>query len=98
MMKVYKIRNKEGLFSTGGLYPRWKKVGKTWVALQHINAHIAMLCKRYNQYKGTIYCRSIQFPYTGCMVIEYVTEENAIGICSSEGKIQMELVDHGPKS
>jgi len=76
-MKVYKIRNREGLFSTGGLTPRWKKVGKTWVALQHVNSHINMVRKEYVRYIGRPYCSDIVYPYIDCAVVEYTVQENA---------------------
>ena len=88
-MKVYKIRNKEGLYSTGGLSPRWSSVGKTWVALQHINSHLNMIMKHYQHRNKDGINRWITQPYIGCTVIEYITQENAIGICSDEGKIYM---------
>ena len=98
-MKVYKIRNKEGLFSTGGLTPQWKKRGKTWVALSHINSHLNMLNKYYDAntrvYRGWLRQDN---PYIGCMIIEYVTQENAIGIVTDPTKkIQMQFTDEGPK-
>ncbi len=29
-MKAFKIKDKDGDFSTGGRYPNWTKRGKTW--------------------------------------------------------------------
>ena len=29
-MKIFKIKNKKGLFSTGGRYAKWSKKGKVW--------------------------------------------------------------------
>jgi hypothetical protein len=73
-MKVYKIRNSEGLHSTGGISMRWMKNGKTWVALQHINSHINMVRKEVGRRRDHRY---ITFPYIGCVIIEYeVTESN----------------------
>ena len=40
--KIYKIRNvKTGLYSTGGLYPRWTKAGKTWSGIGPLRVHLA---------------------------------------------------------
>jgi len=40
-VKIYKIRNRDtGLFSTGGTYPRWEKVGKVWKARNHLTNHL----------------------------------------------------------
>jgi hypothetical protein len=96
-MKVYKIRNKEGLFSTGGLYPQWRKVGKTWVTLSHIRAHLTMLRNQYKVWNGMEYCTDIQYPYIGCTVIEYIVIENATALITAEGNGQLEYVDGGPK-
>lgn len=40
-LKAYKIINETtGLFSTGGLLPRWTKRGKTWSQINHVKAHL----------------------------------------------------------
>lgn len=46
-MKVYKIRNSEGLFSTGGMRPRFTKQGKMWQQLGHVHGHISQLTTVY---------------------------------------------------
>ena len=38
--KFYKIRNKNGLFSTGGMHPYFTKSGKTWVGIGPLKNHI----------------------------------------------------------
>lgn len=47
-IKIYKIQNKDGLFSVGGTDYGYKsisfsKTGKAWTALQHIKSHIKNL-------------------------------------------------------
>ena len=37
---MYKIRNKDGLFSTGGGNHKWHETGKTWKKLGHISSHL----------------------------------------------------------
>jgi len=37
---MYKIRNKDGLFSTGGGLPKWNERGKVWKLLSHISSHL----------------------------------------------------------
>lgn len=70
-MKIYKIRNDEGLFSTGGLTPRWRKVGKTWTKEQNVLSHLNMILNDYKKYGGTyIYRRS--------ELIEYEVKESNI--------------------
>ena len=39
-MKVYKIRNQDGLFSSGGTWPRFTKKGKIWKARGHLTNHL----------------------------------------------------------
>jgi hypothetical protein len=47
-MKVYKIRDNEtGLYSTGGYYFKFHKVGKTWTTLGHVKQHISMISDYY---------------------------------------------------
>lgn len=36
----FKIRRRDGLFSTGGCRPRWTKNGKTWTNLGHLKNHL----------------------------------------------------------
>jgi hypothetical protein len=52
MNKVYKIRNKEGLFSTGGMYPSFTTRGKAWGACCDVMNHLSIVNK--NRYKGCI--------------------------------------------
>jgi hypothetical protein len=41
---IYKVRDKEtGLFSTGGMFPRWKKGGKTWEKKGHLSSHFNLV-------------------------------------------------------
>lgn len=53
-MKVYKIRDKNtGLFSTGGVSPKWTKTGKTWSCEGHLKSHLTLL-KEYAKYQYDI--------------------------------------------
>ena len=40
MKKIYMIMNEEGLFSTGGSHPRFKKNGKAWTNIGHLKNHL----------------------------------------------------------
>lgn len=43
-MLVYKIRNTQtGLYSKGGLYPRWDKKGKIWKRTADLSNHIGIV-------------------------------------------------------
>lgn len=47
-MKVFKIRDKNtGLFSSGGMRPKFVKQGKVWQQLRHVHAHIQQLTTNY---------------------------------------------------
>lgn len=51
-MKIYKIRNKDGKYSTGGTNPSFSKDGKTW-SQRALNAHLTLIeknIKRHNKY------------------------------------------------
>ena len=55
-MKSYKIRSKTtGLYSTGGMSPRFNKVGKTWSHIGHVKNHLVQFHKIKDQwYLGDI--------------------------------------------
>lgn len=40
MSVVYKIKNKDGLYSTGGTTPKFVKDGKVWSKLSHLKNHL----------------------------------------------------------
>lgn len=44
-MQIFKIRNKAGLFSTGGMSPRFSKKGKNWAGRGPLSAHLNLLSK-----------------------------------------------------
>ena len=57
---MFKIRNIEGLFSTGGTYPSFNKKGKTWTQRGHITSHLSQL-REYEK----------KAMYAGCTVVEF---------------------------
>ena len=90
-MTLYKIRNAAGLFSTGGTTPSWSKRGKTWVALNHLNAHLTLVRTeqarfvaglkdertkaRYEATRRYSRVDKTLNPYVGCDVIEFEATE-----------------------
>ena len=44
-MRVFKLRNKEGLFSSGGSCPVFTEKGKMWHGVGHIKLHLNALLK-----------------------------------------------------
>lgn len=63
MPEIFKIRNPEGLFSTGGTYPRFTTEGKTWNKKGHLSNHFA----NFNE-------REMFKHYAGCEVVTYRVE------------------------
>lgn len=39
-MKLYKIRDNNGMYSTGGTSPSFNKAGKTWNNIGHVKSHL----------------------------------------------------------
>lgn len=66
--EYFKIMNDKGLFSTGGIYPRWTKNGKTWHAQGHMTNHLVQMV-HWNQYLG---CKIVKITPDG--VEEYPIE------------------------
>lgn len=62
MATVYKIRNKKGLYSTGGAHPTFTKSGKTWKTKGALNNHFNVLFE-------TAHWRQFD-PYNGCELVE----------------------------
>ena len=46
-MKVYRIRDKDGRYSSGGQDPDFTKSGKTWANIGHVKNHIRQFMGRY---------------------------------------------------
>lgn len=67
---IYRIRTKDGLFSSGGTCPRFTKKGKTWTTSGAVTLHLQQLSKQtllaYNQH--------------GCEVVAYEVVEKEAAI------------------
>ena len=90
-MTIYKIQNAAGLYSTGGSAPRWAKRGKTWVALNHLNAHLTLLKTeqmrflqglkdertrvRYEAIRRDSGIDKSLNPYVGCEIVAFAVQE-----------------------
>lgn len=59
-LKVYKIRNKEGLYSAGGRTPRFTKTGKTWSHIGYLKNHLGGRSELPKQYIG---CEIVELEY-----------------------------------
>lgn len=70
---IYKIRNKEGLYSTGGTSPRWTKKGKSWSQLNHVRSHITLVKTISGKDKYEI--RPDLYPYNNCVLVTFQETE-----------------------
>lgn len=52
-IKIYKIENKEGLFSTGTRNPKWTKKGKIWQSFGAVKLHLRQFCSDWEFNKET---------------------------------------------
>ena len=50
-MKVYKIRDENGLYSNGGMNPSFTKAGKAWNNIGHLKNHLRQFFDR-TMYRG----------------------------------------------
>ena len=86
-VKIYRIRRKsDGLFSGGGMNPKFTKRGKIWQGLGPLKNHLncllkmhleALRIKRNEKYWGHSEYQNYNesFVYENCELIEYVLEE-----------------------
>lgn len=71
--KLYKIRNKEGLFSTGGMCPYFNKTGKTWAGIGPLKNHLNCVEEGVNyswRAKRDKYSE-VFIAYEGCDIVEF---------------------------
>lgn len=86
-VKIYRIRRKsDGLFSTGGMSPRFTKKGKIWQGLGPLKNHLNLLLDqrktslRHKRDEKSPYHSGYRdynekFIYEECELIEYLLEE-----------------------
>lgn len=76
---LYKIRNKKtGLFSTGGVAPRWTKLGKTWNSIGTFKSHLTLVGDRYESTWGEDRFKGLSIDtdiYKDCEVVEVEFKE-----------------------
>jgi hypothetical protein len=77
MIKIYKIVNTNGMFSTGGGHPEWSKKGKSWTSLGHVHCHLSQC--NYNIYQND-----------DAHIIEYVLEPRTTISSVREALIRIE--------
>lgn len=71
-MKVYRVKNLDtGLFSLGGLHPRWGKKGKLWTGEGPIKSHFRLIETEWWSFdKKEYYWNKVKDVYKNCVVIE----------------------------
>lgn len=65
---IFKIKNPKGLFSTGGVRPRFTKTGKAWKTLGHLKSHLTLMDEAH------YYTTSNPSVYKDCVVVRYVVK------------------------
>lgn len=87
-MKVYRIRDKDGRYSSGGQDPDFTKAGKTWANIGHVKNHIRQFMGRYR----------ISEIYDNAEIVEIEVEERDLKTLSiNEMMIDMlesDLLEH----
>lgn len=81
---VYKIRNKDGLYSTGGSSPSFTKNGKVWNSKSALNNHIRMLIDYASSWNEK--SKSIDV-YKDCELITIFISKVEVETCSLEDLI-----------
>lgn len=71
-MIVYKIRNKDGLFASGGKRPNWTKNGKVWT-YHNLLRHLAIAGAAYQN--GEFYVVSYNLVRNRALRLERFVEE-----------------------
>lgn len=69
-MQIFKIRRDDGLFSSGGRFPKFRKLGKVWSQRNHLTNHL-------RQVKG------IDKVYGNCTIVIYEVTEIELGAYTS---------------
>lgn len=78
-MKVYKIRDENGLYSNGGMSPEFTREGKTWNNIGHLKNHLRQFFDRTN-FRGT--ARRAEL-YKNASIVEIEVSESMVGETSA---------------
>lgn len=69
-MQIFKIKRTDGLFSSGGRFPMFRKLGKVWSQRNHLTNHIRQV-------------KNIDRVYKDCAIIIYEVTETELGSYTS---------------
>jgi len=86
---VYRIKNKDGLYSTGGLKPKFvRKNGKVWLSLTALKSHLRQFSPKYrkhnfsnDEYNGVYEKFQKRNPIPKDWVIVQMEETKEVGEC-----------------
>lgn len=78
---VYRIRDRDGLFSAGGMAPIFTKKGKTWSTEGALSNHFALLDKRTRQMYIDRGCEVVY-----CAYVEAMSEPISIRLDASTAR------------
>jgi len=68
--KMYQIRRKsDGLYSSGGSYPIFKKIGKTWTGPGPLKLHVGMVIYNFKRQQE-------RYPYNDCEIVTLLVQED----------------------
>jgi len=77
MKKQYRIKNEEGLYSSGGVAPSWVKIesAKTWKSVRALRLHLTTV------QKGNHYMKPLStYPYKNCNVQTFKIDETILNV------------------
>ena len=83
LQSFYKIRNKDGKFSTGGERPQWTKSGKTWAGLGPLKNHLNCVEEAENRYnwKRSDGYDKVFFVYEDCEIVRFEMQVEETDTC-----------------
>jgi hypothetical protein len=80
-MKVYRVKNKEGLYSKGGMLPKFTKKGKLWTSSGALKNHFHLIEYEFYSYeRKTYYWKEVKDVYKDCVVEEHDFDTGEIKI------------------
>ncbi|MGL5348298.1 MAG: hypothetical protein ACRDA3_13190 [Peptostreptococcaceae bacterium] len=71
MQYVYKIRNRDGSFSSGLTDVKWSEGGKCWSSLRNLRLHLKVLSNKIDPSHP-------DYPYHNCSIVRFKIEEDEV--------------------
>lgn len=83
-MQIFKIKRADGMFSSGGVFPKFRKRGKIWSQRNHLTNHLRQV-------------KNIDKVYKDCTIIIYEVTETELGAYISINDYIAEIQEKMPK-